>query len=96
MPFFFNLKVLIGFLLGIIILLGMIFFFAFFAIVIFPLIFVMYLFRKKILKYFLKKSLSKKYYREVNPNAYNNFYESNNQDFIEVDYDKVSEDDKKN
>ena len=96
MPFFFNLKVLIGFLLGIIILLGMIFFFAFFAIVIFPLIFVMYLFRKKILKYFLKKSLSKKYYREVNPNVYNNFYESNNQDFIEVDYDKVSEDDKKN
>ncbi|MDC3023886.1 hypothetical protein OA264_00225 [Alphaproteobacteria bacterium] len=96
MPFFFNFKALFGFFLVIAILLGMIFFFAFFAIIIFPLILIIYLFRKRILKYFFIKSFSQKYYSQENQNVYNNFSENSNQDFIEVEYEKDVENDKKN
>mgnify|MGYP001188278375 FL=1 len=96
MPFFFNLKTLIGVIFTLAILFTIIFFFAFFAIIVLPLLLVLYLFRKKILFYFIKKKFSNKFYGTTNKGDFYNIYENNNKDYIEVDYEKNKEEDNKN
>ena len=96
MPFFFNLKALIGVILTLVFLFSIIFFFAFFAIIALPLVFLIYLFRKKILNYFLKKNFSYKFHNTKNEEGFYNIYENNNKDYIEVDYEKNDKEDKTN
>ena len=96
MSFFFNLKTLIGVIFGLAILFTIFFFFAFFVIIALPLVMILYLFRKKILYYFLKKKFSYKYYNTPNEEGFHNIYENNNKDYIEVDYEKNKEEDNKN
>ena len=96
MPFFFNLKALIGVFFTLAILLSIIFFFAFFAIIALPIVFLIYLFRKKILSYFLKKSFAYKFRNTKNEDSFYNIYENNNKDYIEVDYEKNKEEGNEN
>ncbi len=96
MPFFFNLKALIGVILTLAFLFSIIFFFAFFAIIALPLVFLIYLFRKKILNYFLKKNFSYKFHNTKNEEDFYNIYENNNKDYIEVDYEKNKEEGNEN
>ena len=96
MPFFFNLKALIGVILTLVFLFSIIFFFAFFAIIALPLVFLIYLFRKKILNYFLKKNFSYKFHNSKNEESFYNIYENNNKDYIEVDYEKNKEEGNEN
>ena len=86
MPFFFNIKALIGIVFTLAILFSVIFFFAFFAIISLPLILFLYLFRKKILQYFLNKSFFYASYNTNKANDSNNTYKNNKKDYIEVDY----------
>ncbi len=88
MPFFFNIKALIGIVFTLAILFSVIFFFAFFAIISLPLILFLYLFRKKILQYFLNKSFFYASYNTNKANDLNNTYKNNKKDYIEVDYEK--------
>ena len=62
-----------------------IFFFAFFAILFLPLIILLFLFRKKILRRFFIKNF-KVNYPNFEQKHHDNFYE-NNDDYIEVDYE---------
>ena len=96
MPFFFNLKALIGVILTLAFLFSIIFFFAFFAIIALPIVVLIYLFRKKILNYFLKKNFSNKFHYTKNEEGFYNIYENNNNDYIEVDYEKNKEDGNEN
>ena len=96
MPFFFNIKALLGVVFTLAILVSIIFFFAFFAIIALPLILLLYLFRRKIFSFFLKKNFSHRFYNEQNTSNFNNFDESQNKDYIEVDYEKNNEEDKRN
>ncbi len=96
MPFFFNIKALLGVVVTLAILVSFIFFFAFFAIIALPLILLLYLFRRKIFSFFLKKNFSHRFYNEQNTSNFNNFDESQNKDYIEVDYEKNNEEDKRN
>lgn len=96
MPFFFNIKALLGVVVTLTILVSIIFFFAFFAIIALPLILLLYLFRRKIFSYFLKKNFSHSFYNEQNKSNFNNFDENKNKDYIEVDYEKNNEEDEKN
>ena len=93
MPFYFNFRSIIGVIFSLAILFTIIFFFAFFAIITLPLLILLYLFRKKILKYFLKKNFSNKFYNTKNEGSFYNIYENNNKDYIEVDYEKKKEED---
>ena len=92
MPFYFNLKIILS-VLAILMLVGsLFFFFAFFAILLFPLFFITYLFRKKIFKNIIIKKF------QVNTDSYRNekyegnFYDEYNKT-IEVDYESKSEKD---
>ena len=96
MPFFFNIKALLGVLVTLAILASIIFFFAFFAIIALPLILLLYLFRRKIFSYFVKKNFSRSFYNEQNTSNFNNFDENKNKDYIEVDYEKNNEEDERN
>ena len=95
MPFYLNLKIILS-ILAILILVGcLFFFFAFFAILLFPLFLITYLFRKKIFKNIIIKKF------QVNTDSYRNEkYESNFYNeydkTIEVDYESKSEKDLKN
>ena len=95
MPFFFNFKSLLGLVFSLTILFVIIFFFAFFAIVALPLIVLIYLFRRKIFSYFFKKTFSHKFHNfKSEENFYNN--SGNNKDFIEVDYEKDTDNKERN
>ena len=59
-----------------------------FAIISLPLILFLYLFRKKILQYFLNKSFFYASYNTNKANDLNNTYKNNKKDYIEVDYEK--------
>ncbi len=96
MPFFFNIKALLGVVVTLAILVSIIFFFAFFAIIALPLILLLYLFRRKIFSYFVKKNFSRRFYNEQNTSNFNNFDENKNKDYIEVDYEKNNEEDERN
>ncbi len=96
MPFFFNIKALLGVVVTLAILVSIIFFFAFFAIIALPLILLLYLFRRKIFSYFVKKKFSRRFYNEQNTSNFNNFDENKNKDYIEVDYEKNNEEDERN
>lgn len=92
MPFYLNLKIILS-ILAILILVGcLFFFFAFFAILLFPLFLITYLFRKKIFKNIIIKKF------QVNTDSYRNekyegnFYDEYNKT-IEVDYESKSEKD---
>ena len=96
MPFFFNIKALLGVLVTLAILVSIIFFFAFFAIITLPLILLLYLFRRKIFSYFLTKNFSHRFYNDENTSNFNNFDQNKNKDYIEVDYEKNNEEDERN
>ena len=95
MPFYFNLKVIFS-ILAILALVGcLFFFFAFFVILLFPFLLITYFFRKKIFKNIIIKNF------QVNTNSYrnekykNNFHDQYNKT-IEVNYESKSEKDLKN
>ena len=96
MPFFFNIKALLGVVFTLAILVSIIFFFAFFAIIALPLILLLYLFRRKIFSYFLKKSFSYKFHKTRDETYFYNVNENNNKDYIEVEYKKNKEHNKEN
>ena len=60
-----------------------------------PLVLVIYLFRKKILNYFLKKIFLINFIALQTKGGFYNIYENNNKDYIEVDYEKNKEEDNK-
>ena len=94
MPFLFNFKALLGILVTLAVLFSIIFFFAFFAILVLPIVLIIYLFRKKIFNYFIMKKFSNQFYNTNNQSSYNSTFDNNDKDYIEVDYEKNDNEDK--
>ena len=92
MPINSNLKLLFSLISVVAISILIIFFFAFFIIILLPLIVLIYVFRKKILRMFISYSTNKEYsFKNNNSNKANNI---NN--FIDVKYEEKKEDEIKN
>ena len=87
MPFYLNIKLIAGLLAIILLIIFIIFFFAFFAIVILPFLLIIYLFRKKILDFYIHKGfkVEESYFMRK---KYNNFkiLDSNNWNAKSVKY----------
>ena len=85
MPFYLNLKVIFSLIILLALIICTIFFFAFFAILSLPLIVLLFLFRKKILRRFFIKNFKVNHYKFKQKHD-DGFYE-NNDNYIEVDYE---------
>ncbi|MBF96328.1 MAG: hypothetical protein CFH34_01221 [Alphaproteobacteria bacterium MarineAlpha9_Bin4] len=92
MPFYINLKIIIAVILILALIVCLFFFFAIFAIIMLPIIILVYIFRKRILKTIIVKNFTSSTHGFENETYRSNPYESDN-DFIEVDYEKKNEKD---
>ena len=86
----FNIKVFIYFIFIITFISLLVFFFAFFAIIALPLIILLFLLRKSIARYLLKKNFFQSTYSFTDKKNEDYKYESY-KSIIEVDYEKKSE-----
>ena len=95
MPFYLNLRIIFSLILLLILIVSAIFFFAVFAILLIPLTFLFFLFRKSILRNFFIKNFNVNTSSSYKKQNKNDFYE-NIDNYIEVDYEIKKEKNIKN
>ena len=95
MPFYLNLRIIFSLILLLILIVSAIFFFAVFAILLIPLTFLFFLFRKSILRNFFIKNFNVNTSSSYKKHNKNDFYE-NADNYIEVDYEIKKEKNIKN